>query len=172
MTLTHSTATLPTRAPDADGVGADTGLSGGLDTFKYFNRRIEGSGLFHDRFGRKRLGFNMTMHGRWEGDVFCLAEDFRYDDGRVEEREWRIRRQSHGRMVATAEDVIGTAKAETLHDEVRWRYRIGVAIGSRKIVLSFDDRLYLRPSGELLNVSQARKFGILVGRVTAVFRPT
>jgi len=170
MTVTDPVNTLLMRAPDAGGAGA--GPSAVLDMTDYFSSVVEGTGLFHDRFGRLRLGFDVTMSGRWDGDVFRLAEDFRYDDGRIQEREWRIRRQPSHKMVATSDEIIGEAQGQGLRNEIRWRYRMHVPVNGRQIIMSFDDRMYLRPDGSLLNISEARIFGLLLGRLTAVFRRT
>lgn len=163
-----STEPVIARAPDAGGMPspADTPF----DMLAYFSGGAEGTGLFHDRFGRLRLGFDVTMVGRWDGDLYRLAEDFRYDDGRVQKREWLIRREPAGGLSATAEDIIGTGQGFPAKDHIRWDYKMSVPVGKRVIVMRFDDRMYLRGDGTVLNVSTARKFGLVMGRLTATFR--
>lgn len=141
-----------------------------FDLTEYFSDTVEGTGIFRDRFGKVRLAFDVTMSGSWRDNTYRLEENFRYDDGRIQDRLWKIRRNGDRGLSATADDLVGTAMAEQLEDEVRWTYRMRVPVGSREITMTFDDRMYLRPDGVLLNVSEARKFGIVVGRLTAVYR--
>ena len=156
------------RAPEA-GVSPAVDRSQTFDMLDYFAGSVAGTGLFQDRFGRVRLAFDVTMTGRWDGDAYRLGEVFRYDDGRTDTREWLVRRDGDRGYTATADDIVGTAVGTAGMRDVQWRYRMRVPVGGRRITMSFDDRMYLRNNGVLLNVSEARKFGLLMGRLTAVF---
>ena len=140
-----------------------------FDLLAYFSGSVAGTGLFQDRFGRVRLAFDVTMTGQWDGEVYRLGEVFRYDDGRTQNREWLVKRDGENAFTATAEDIVGSAVGAAGLCDVRWRYRMRVPVGKRLITMSFDDRMYLRNNGVLLNISEARKFGLLMGRLTAVF---
>jgi len=156
------------RAPEASG-GPAVDRTQTFDMLDYFSGSVAGSGLFQDRFGRVRLAFEVIMTGQWDGETYRLGEAFRYDDGRTQNREWLVRRNGDSAYTATAEDIVGTASGTTGPRDVQWRYRMRVPVGKRLITMAFDDRMYLRDNGVLLNISEARKFGLLMGRLTAVF---
>jgi len=156
------------RAPEASTSPA-LGQLQAFDMLDFFSGSVAGTGLFQDRFGRVRLAFEVVMTGEWDGDEYRLGEVFRYDDGSSQNREWLVRRNGTGGYTATAEDIVGTASGTLGPREVRWRYKMRVPVGKRMITMAFDDRMFLRDNGVLLNISEARKFGLLIGRLTAVF---
>lgn len=176
MSFGESPSSVIARAPDAGGPAPDVSAGSAppqtgelFDLTDYFSGSVAGTGLFQDRFGKVRLAFDVVMSGRWAGDTYRLTEDFTYDDGRTQQRVWHVRRAGGGAYTATADDIVGEATGSAAANETRWRYRMRVPVGNRLITMSFDDRMYLRPDGVLLNISAARKFGLLLGRLTAVF---
>lgn len=157
-----------TRAPESSGSPAADRVQT-FDMLDYFSGSVAGTGMFQDRFGRVRLAFEVVMTGRWDGDDYRLGEVFQYDDGSTKKQEWLVRRNGSSGYTATAEDIVGTASATLGPRDVRWRYKMRVPVGKRMITMAFDDRMFLRDNGVLLNISEARKFGLLMGRLTAVF---
>ena len=94
-----------------------------------------------------------------------LDEVFRFRDGEVQRRSWRVTGAGGGRYWAAADDIVGVAEGTAGPGLVRWRYRLLVPVGRRKIAISFDDRMHLMDDGTLLDVSDMRKLGIRVGRL-------
>ena len=56
----------------------------------YFDGEPRAWGLFEDRMGNVRREFVVDISGRWDGTTLILTEDFRYNDGETEPREWPI----------------------------------------------------------------------------------
>lgn len=139
---------------------------------RFFLGPVRGHGTFFDRFGRERRHFTVDTLGRWDGAVFVLEEEFLFDDGKRRRREWRIVPLADGRYEATAADVVGTAQGRIEGAIARWRYRLELPVGTRVWTLDFRDWLMLKTPRLVLNVAEARKWGIRVGQMVALFERT
>lgn len=136
----------------------------------YFLGPVRGWGIFQDRFGKVRKEFTVEMHGERTADRFILHEDFRFADGRRDLREWHVTALGGGRYEARAGDIVGVARGTTDGAHMRWRYLMRVPVGERLVIMRFDDRMFLQPDGMLINVSEASKWGVRLGRLSAAFR--
>lgn len=138
---------------------------------EFFLGDVRGHGLFQDRFGNLRQEFTVDMSGRWLDGIFHLDERFRFRDGKRSRRQWNVQVIGDRQYEATADDIIGVAKGQQLGSTVQWRYTLAVPVGRRIVNMSFDDRMFLQEDGVMINVSDARKWGIRLGRLTASFGP-
>jgi hypothetical protein len=129
----------------------------------FFLGAVGGSGFIEDRRGRVRRAFAVEMHGYWSGSDFILDELFRFRDGEAQRRSWRVTCGGGGRYWAAADDLVGFAEGTAGPRSIRWRYRLLVPIGRRKLAFAFDDRMHLMDDGTVLDISDMRKFGIRVG---------
>lgn len=155
-------------APPVPSAGAPSCDASGLAPLafeEFFQGKVTGRGIVQDWRGRLRQSFLVDMHGYWRGADFVLDELFRMADGTTQRRSWVVTRNSGGRYWATADDLVGFAAGTAAPGMVRWTYRMRVPVGRRRIVLSFDDRMYRMADGTILDVSDMRKFGIRVGRI-------
>ena len=137
---------------------------------EYFLGRSEAHGVVQDRSGRVIRRMTVALEGRWDGDEFVLAEDFRYADGKTERREWRIRRLGDGRYQGRAADVVGVATGVAAGNALSWRYTLRVPVDGNTWALAFDDWMWLLEDGVLINRARFSKFGVHLGDVTLVFR--
>lgn len=136
----------------------------------FFLGATRGHGVFQDRFGTLRQQFTVDMFGHWQGDRFLLEEHFRYRDGTTSDRLWQVRVIDDLHYEATADDIVGVAGGVRDGSTIRWRYVLAVPIGGRLINMRFDDRMFLQDDGVLINVSDARKWGLRLGRLAASFQ--
>ena len=136
-----------------------------FDLLAFLSGETRGHGLFQDRFGRVRQRFTLTMRGQWDGAAFVLDEAFRYNDGRAEQRTWRVEREADGRFVGRCGDVIGLARG--MHDEQgsRMRYKFRLRMKTRSLVIDCDDRVYLIDGRTAINRIDVRKWGIRLGSI-------
>ncbi len=132
---------------------------------EFFLGAVAGSGFVEDRHGRVRRAFTVEMQGTWSGADFVLDELFRFRDGEAQRRRWRVTCSGGGRYWAAADDLVGLAEGVATPGSVRWRYRLQVPVGRRKLAIAFDDRMHLMDDGTLLDVANMRKFGLRVGRL-------
>ena len=137
---------------------------------EYFLGPVRAEGLVEDRFGKVRRKFGVTIDGHAEGDEFILDERFQFDDGEKTVRIWRIRKTADGQDEGRADDVIGIARGQADSAELKWAYTMRLPIGKRVWAVDFDDRMFLRDDGIMLNIAEMRKWGLTIGRITIVFR--
>ena len=111
------------------------------------------------------------MNGRWSGTEGVLTEDFRYDSGRTQAREWRLSLANDGTIRATAPDIIGAGRGVQSGNAVRLDYTIRLPREAGGHTLDVTDWMYLMENGTIMNRSQFRKFGIKVAELVATMRP-
>ncbi len=142
-----------------------------LDLREYLNGPLTASGVFFGLSDRAELRFVVDMEGTWEGKIGTLAEQFRYSDGKTEERIWTIRFQDDERFTATAADVEGEAVGGQSGNAATMSYRLRLPRDDGdEIVVSMEDWFYLQEDGTLINRAEMSKYGVTVGELIVVFR--
>ena len=100
-----------------------------------------------------------------------LDEDFLFDDGEKDFRQWRIKKLEDGTYEGRADDVIGTAKGVASGNSLHWSYVLDLKRDSgSSIKVKLDDWMFLQSGGVLLNRARMSKFGIELGQITISFR--
>lgn len=130
-----------------------------------FDGPLVASGVIYGPTGRVATRFVADMDGRWDAEGGTLTESFRYDTGRTQAREWRIVPGEGGRFTATADDVIGVAEGTVSGAAAVMRYRLRLPAEAGGWVVDVTDWLYRGEDGVVVNRSQLRRFGILVGEL-------
>jgi hypothetical protein len=128
------------------------------------------SGVIYGPFGRVASRFFGKFNASWNGNSGEMNEEFQYDSGATQLRHWDLKVDEEGAVTATAPDVIGTATGRQAGSAIVLNYRIKLTEDAGGHVLSVTDWMYTSPSGELVNRSQFRKFGIKVGELVATMR--
>ncbi len=142
-----------------------------FDPARHLGGPILCEGMIFGPAGRVTSRFTADMAGTWEADRGRLAERFRYDTGRTQDREWRLTLLPGGRILAEADDLVGPGEGQISGSTVCLRYRIRLAPEAGGHVLSVTDWMYLMDNGTILNRSQFRKWGFLVAELQATMRP-
>lgn len=149
-------------------------LSAGMPRFDlraHLSGPILCEGVIYGPTGRVSSRFVAEMEGIWDGNRGVLKERFRYDSGRVQDREWRLTIGNDGRIKAEADDVIGTGTGVAEGAAVQLKYRIKLDSDAGGHVLDVVDWMYVMENGTIMNRSQFRKFGIKVAELVATMRP-
>jgi Protein of unknown function (DUF3833) len=142
-----------------------------LDLRQALSGPLVASGVIYGPTGRVAARFVADMRGSWDNGGGTLSEDFRYDSGRTQQRAWRIVPDGEGRFAATAPDVIGRGEVEIAGATARLRYRLRLPEDAGGWQVDVTDWLYLGEDGVIVNRSQFRRFGILVGELVGSIRP-
>jgi hypothetical protein len=100
-----------------------------------------------------------------------MTEDFRYDSGNIQHREWTLRVDDAGQIKAEAPDLLGTGQGTQLGSTVMLNYTIQLTKDAGGHALQVTDWMYLMENGSIMNRSQFRKFGIKVAELVATMRP-
>lgn len=142
-----------------------------FDPRRHLSGPILCEGVIYGPTGRVVSRFVARMVGEWDGNRGVLREEFRYDSGRVQLREWRLSLGNDGRIRASADDVPGEGEGEIAGPTLGLRYAIRMPAEAGGHVLSVTDWMYLCDNGTIMNRSQFRKFGITVAELVATMRP-
>ena len=137
----------------------------------YFNGKTIARGIFEDRFGNIKKSFKVFIDGSWDGKYLILKEDFIYDDGTKDYREWKLTKDQNNpnHYSGYADGVIGTASGSVSGNAFNWKYGFKLKVGNSTLNVKFDDWMFLQEDGYLINIAKVKKFGITLGRVILFF---
>ena len=141
-----------------------------FDIRRELNGPILCEGVIFGPTGRVTSRFVADMNANWEGSTCRMTEDFRYDSGAEQAREWNLTLGNDGAIRADAPDLVGTGTGRQQGGSVVLRYRIKLPEDAGGHVLSVTDWMYLAPNGTIVDRSQFRKFGIKVAELVATMR--
>jgi hypothetical protein len=140
-----------------------------FDFRQYFNGTVLAHGIVSDRSGKVLRRFVVTMRCDWAGDEGTLDEQFVYNDGERQRRIWHVRRQADGRLVGTADDVVGEARGASTGSAFNWRYTLRLPVRGTIYEVQFDDWMHLVDERTVINKAVMTKFGVRVGEVVLSF---
>lgn len=136
-----------------------------------FNGPIECEGVIYGPTGRVTSRFEADFSASWDGNIGTVREEFRYDSGNVQHREWKFTLGNDGSMKAEAPDLVGVGTGQQHGSAVQLNYNIKLTDEAGGHVLAVNDWMYMTPNGNVMNRSQFRKFGIKVAELVATMRP-
>lgn len=128
-------------------------------------------GIIYGPTGRVSSRFTADMDCNWHDDTCVMSEDFRYDSGNQQHREWTLKLADDGTIEATAPDVIGIGTGQQKGSAVVLHYRIQLTEDAGGHILDVTDWMYLLENGSIMNRSEFRKFGLKVAELVATMRP-
>lgn len=127
-------------------------------------------GIIYGPLGRVTSSFVAEMEGVWDGNRGVLKERFRYDNGSVQLREWRLTVGNNGTMQAEADDLVGTGIGTIEGSAAQMLYKLRLPKESGGHVMDVTDWMYLTENGTIMNRSQFSKFGFKVAELVATMR--
>lgn len=141
-----------------------------FDMRTHLNGEMTCDGVIFGPMGRVTSTFNADFDISWNGNICTMKESFHYNDGSVQNREWRIELDGGGKFEAWADDVPGKACGEVAGPAVLFRYPITLPAEAGGYTLRAFDCMYLTENGTVVNRSQFRKFGFRVAELVATIR--
>jgi Protein of unknown function (DUF3833) len=108
---------------------------------------------------------NGTVKGRTGARILTVVEDFAYDDGQTDRLTWVFRETGPGRWAGKREDTVGEALVIEEDGQIRLTYTADFKSPSGVNRLGFQDILYARPDGTIVNDAIVTKAGIAVASV-------
>lgn len=143
------------------------GSSPRFDPVQYFDGPTRSWGVIESRRGNPRSRFRTEMMGRREGDALVITQDFTFEDGRKQQRVWRIRRVDDHRYEATSPDVSGIAPGVAYGNAFHWEYELGRNPFTR---VHMNHWMYLQAGGEvMINRVIISKLGVILAETTEHF---
>jgi Protein of unknown function (DUF3833) len=113
---------------------------------------------------------NGTVRGRTGARTLTVVEDFAYDDGQQDRLTWVFRETGPGRWTGRREDTVGEAVVIEENGQIRLTYTADFKSASGVNRLGFQDILYARPDGTIVNDAVVSKAGIAVASVRFLIR--
>ena len=142
-----------------------------FDPRTHLNGPILCEGVIYGPLGKVSSRFVAQMQGVWNGDHGVLDETFRYSNGDVQVRQWRLTYGNDGKMKAEADDLVGVGQGYVEGPTAQMLYNIRLPAASGGHVLKVNDWMYLAENGTIMNRSQFTKFGFTVAELVATMRP-
>jgi hypothetical protein len=136
---------------------------------KFFTGRVRSWGVMENRRGNPKSRFSTDVVGELAGKDLVLTQHFAFEDGRTQQRVWRIRRIDEHRYEATANDVIGVARGEAWGNAFRWQYTLAVNPGNPLTNVRMSHWMYLQSDGTMVNRVIISKWGVALGSITEYF---
>lgn len=132
-----------------------------------FVGRKQGAGVFRVSLTGAERRFDARLDGRLSngGQRLTVVEDFAYDDGQTNRLTWVFDRSGPGRWTGRRDDTVGMATAIEENGAVRLSYVADFASTDRVTRLGFQDVIYLRADGVIVNDAVVTRAGIPVGTV-------
>jgi hypothetical protein len=113
---------------------------------------------------------NGTVTGRDGARILTVVEDFRYDDGQEDRLTWVFREQGPGRWTGKREDTVGEATVIEDNGQIRLSYTADFRSPSGVNRLGFEDIIYARPDGTVVNDAVVSRAGIPFASVRFLIR--
>lgn len=143
-----------------------------FDLSQYFNGEVKAWGIIQNWRGQVIDRFDIQLVGDWQGNKGTLEEEFVFYDGKIQHRTWNITKLDAGTYQATANDIIGIAKAKSSGNAIRWNYQMDITVDNSTYRISFDDWMWSLNDGVVVNRSYMKKFGFTVGELTVFLKKT
>jgi len=136
------------------------------DVKEFFSGNIKAWGLVQDWTGKVTTRFDVDMVGSWNNNIGTLKENFRYYNGKTQQRVWTITQNKDGTYTGTANDIIGKAKGNSEGSALKWSYTMDIPVDDKTYRIKLDDWMWQMNDGILINRSYLKKFGITVAELT------
>lgn len=136
----------------------------------YFNGTVTAYGMVQNRSDEVSRRFTAVIKGNWTNSKKgTLHEEFIFDDGEKQTRDWVFTFIDEHNFIGTAPDVVGVAHGSQYGNSIHMKYVLAVKTNGKTIDLSVDDWIYAIDDKIVLNKSTLNKFGITFGRITIAF---
>ncbi|MCA0256819.1 MAG: DUF3833 domain-containing protein [Proteobacteria bacterium] len=134
----------------------------------YFAGETKATGSFSAINGLKR-SFKVDLHGRFDGKVLTLVEDFHYADGERDRKTWRFVKTSPTTYRGTREDVVGETTVRIDGAVATFTYLVDLPGKTKPMRVRFHDRMELKEGGRLENTAIVTKWGFPVALTRVSF---
>ena len=135
----------------------------------YLPGDVKAWGILQNRSGKVTRQFSADLNGKWDGKELILDEKFKWSDGEIQTRKWKIKKIDEHNYEGTAGDVVGTAKGYSYGPAFKFEYVLLVPVKGKEIKIKFDDWIFKQDDKVAINRAVMTKFGIKVAELTVMF---
>ena len=136
---------------------------------EYLSGNVKAWGILQNRSGKVTRQFSADLNGNWDGKQLILDEKFNWNDGEIQNRQWKINKIDNHNYEGTAGDVVGTAKGYSYGPAFKFEYVLLVPVKGREMKITFDDWIFMQDERVAINRATMSKFGFKVAELTVVF---
>ena len=136
---------------------------------EYLSGNVKAWGVLQNRSGKVTRQFSADLNGKWDGKELTLDEKFNWDNGEIQNRQWKIIKYDEHNYEGTAGDVVGKAKGYSYGLAFKFEYVLLVPVKGREIKITFDDWIFKQNDKVAINRAVMSKFGFKVAELTVVF---
>ena len=136
---------------------------------EYLSGNVKAWGILQNRSGKVTRQFSAILNGKWDGTQLILNEIFNWDDGEVQNRQWKINKIDEHNYEGTAGDVVGKAKGFSYGPAFKFEYVLLVPVKGKEMKITFDDWIFKQDDRVAINRATMTKFGFKVAELTVVF---
>ena len=136
---------------------------------EYLAGEVKAWGILQNRSGKVTRQFSATLNGKWDGTQLILDEIFNWDDGEVQNRQWKINKINEHNYEGIAGDVVGKAKGFSYGPAFKFEYVLLVPVKGKEMKITFDDWIFMQDKKVAINRAKMTKFGFRVADLTVVF---
>ncbi len=98
----------------------------------YLSGNVKAWGVLQNRSGKVTRQFSADLVGKWDGKQLILDEKFNWDDGEIQNRQWKITKIDENNYEGTARDVVGKAKGYSYGPAFKFEYVLLVPVKVEK----------------------------------------
>ncbi len=135
----------------------------------YLSGNVKAWGILQNRSGKVTRQFSADLNGNWDGKQLILNEKFIWNDGEIQNREWKINKIDEHNYEGTASDVVGVAKGYSYGPAFKFEYVLLVPVKGIEMKITFDDWIFMQDDKVAINRATMTKFGIKVAELTVIF---
>ena len=136
---------------------------------EYLSGNVKAWGILQNRSGKVIRQFSADLNGNWDGKQLILDEKFVWNDGEIQNRQWKINKIDNHNYEGTAGDVVGIAKGYSYGPAFKFEYVLLVPVKGREMKITFDDWIFMQDERVAINRAKMTKFGIKVAELTVMF---
>ena len=136
---------------------------------EYLSGNVKAWGILQNRSGKVIRQFSAQLNGNWDGKQLILNEKFVWNDGEIQNRQWKINKIDNHNYEGTAGDVVGTAKGYSYGPAFKFEYVLLVPVKGKEIKITFDDWIFKQDERVAINRATMTKFGFKVAELTVMF---
>lgn len=142
-----------------------------FDPLVFFTGHTRSWGVLENRSGDATSVVRTETWGRVMNGELRMEQDLFFDHKPRQHRSWRMRRVGPHEFVATANDLIGSARGKSRGNTFVWSFTLATKPGHPLYNVRMTQHMYLQPDGRtMINRDTVRKFGFLLAEVTEEFR--
>jgi len=141
-----------------------------FDIRKVLEGNMVAEGMVYGISGGLSSTFTAQFLGNWVNNEGSFIENFQFSTGKNQIRKWNLIIDSNGKIIGTADDIIGKAVGQQYGSAVMLSYKLKLSEDLGGHVIKVIDWMHLLENDTIFNRSEFRKFGFKVGELVATFR--